>query len=188
MPLCTLTTDTCDAGTCFCGTANECGTDTLSNRCLDSVCVCGVSASCTSGTRYATCLDQLGNTPGSSNTVATCKVGNFILYQIWEGNCQISKELITYSQTLYSFQCATDTECRTATGAETAKPFCGNLASALGANVVPVGVCGQCQTVAGGGGGPSDCTSTGGTCAQGTCQIGELCCASGACEMFESDC
>ena len=46
----------------------------LSNRCLSGVCVCGVSALCTTGTTVAVCLDQVGNTPGSSNTVATCKV------------------------------------------------------------------------------------------------------------------
>ena len=45
--------------------------------------------------------------------------------------------------------------CRTATGSEENKPFCGTVVSALGANVVAVGVCGQCQITAGGGGGPS---------------------------------
>ena len=78
--------------------------------------------------------------------------------------------------------------CQTAIGAEANKPFCGNLISALGANVVSVGICGQCQTVNGGGGGPSDCTSSGGTCVQGSCDTGELCCASGACQMFQADC
>ena len=86
------------------------------------------------------------------------------------------------------FQCSSDTMCRTATGAVASKPFCGTTTSALGANVVAVGVCGQCQIVAGGGGGPSDCTSTTGTCVQGSCEIGELCCQSGACQMFQSEC
>ena len=73
-PECTLTTDTCASlNNCKCGTADPCG-PTLSNRCLNSVCVCGVSASCTSGTTVPVCLDQVGNTPGSTNTVATCKV------------------------------------------------------------------------------------------------------------------
>ena len=75
-PECTLTTDTCASlNNCKCGTADPCG-PTLSNRCLNSVCVCGVSASCTSGTTVPVCLDQVGNTPGSTNTVATCKVNN----------------------------------------------------------------------------------------------------------------
>ena len=68
------------------------------------------------------------------------------------------------------------------------KPFCGNIASALGANVVAVGVCGQCQIVSGGGGGPSDCTSSGGTCVQGSCELGEFCCQSGACASFQANC
>ena len=73
-PECTLTTDTCASlNNCKCGTADPCG-PTLSNRCLNSVCVCGVSASCTSGTTVPVCLDQVGNTPGSTNTVATWKV------------------------------------------------------------------------------------------------------------------
>ena len=78
--------------------------------------------------------------------------------------------------------------CRTATGTLETKPFCGTTVSALGANVVAVGVCGQCQTVSGGGGGPSDCTSSGGTCDQGSCELGELCCSSGACKSFQSEC
>ena len=50
--------------------------------------------------------------------------------------------------------------CRTATGNVESRPFCGTVASALGANVVPVGVCGQCQTIAGGDGAPSDCKAS----------------------------
>ena len=78
--------------------------------------------------------------------------------------------------------------CRTAVGNEETKPFCGTLESALGANVVAVGVCGQCQTLAGGDGAPSDCTATDGTCIQGSCEIGELCCANGSCKSFQSEC
>ena len=75
-PACTLTTDTCVAlNTCKCGSADPCGA-TLSNRCLNSVCVCGTSALCTAGTTTPVCLDQIGQTPGSSNTVATCKVSS----------------------------------------------------------------------------------------------------------------
>ena len=58
----------------------------------------------------------------------------------------------------------------------------------MGANVVPVGVCGQCQIVSGGGGGPSDCTATTGTCVQGSCETGELCCKTGACQLLRSEC
>ena len=54
--------------------SDACGGDVLPNRCLSGTFVCGVSAKCTSGTTVAVCLDQFGNTPGSSNTVATCKV------------------------------------------------------------------------------------------------------------------
>ena len=87
------------------------------------------------------------------------------------------------------FKCNTNSLCRTASGAEETKPFCGTVVSALGANVVAVGVCGQCQTVEGGGGGPSDCASDGtGTCSQGSCETGELCCKSGACKSFRSEC
>lgn len=86
------------------------------------------------------------------------------------------------------FQCNSNTLCRTATGNEDTKPFCGTIVSALGANVVAVGVCGQCQIVSGGGGGPSDCTTTTGTCGQGSCETGELCCATGACKSFQSEC
>ena len=46
--------------------------------------------------------------------------------------------------------------CRTATGNVESRPLCGTIASALGANVVPVGVCGQYQTIAGGDGALSD--------------------------------
>ena len=86
------------------------------------------------------------------------------------------------------FQCNSNSLCRTATGADTLKPFCGTTVSALGANVVPVGVCGQCQIVSGGGGGPSDCTTTTGTCVQGSCETGELCCKTGACQLLRSEC
>ena len=74
-PACTLTTDTCVAlNDCRCGaTSAACG-PTLSNRCLSGVCVCGVSALCTAGTTTPVCLDQIGQTPGATNTVATCKV------------------------------------------------------------------------------------------------------------------
>ena len=85
-PACTLTTDTCDGSVspavCKCGTSDACGGDVLSNRCLNSVCVCGVSAKCTTGTTLAVCLDQVGNTPGSSNTVATCKVNRIDNHKI----------------------------------------------------------------------------------------------------------
>ena len=75
-PACSLTTDTCVAlNTCQCGSTGEvCGSNTLSNRCLNSVCVCGTSSTCTTGTTIAVCLDQIGQTPGSTNSVATCKV------------------------------------------------------------------------------------------------------------------
>ena len=77
-PACSGTTDTCDAGTCKCGTeadADACASsDTLSNRCVSGVCLCGVSTLCTIGTTTPVCLDQRGKTPGTSNTVATCKV------------------------------------------------------------------------------------------------------------------
>ena len=86
------------------------------------------------------------------------------------------------------FQCNSNSLCRTATGNEEVKPFCGTVVSALGANVVAVGVCGQCQLVSGGGGGPSDCQVTAGTCSQGSCEIGELCCSTGACKTFRADC
>ena len=74
-PACTLTTDTCvGLNSCKCGTSDPCGGDVLSNRCLNSACVCGVSSTCTTGTTTAVCLDNLRQTPGSSNTIATCKV------------------------------------------------------------------------------------------------------------------
>lgn len=85
------------------------------------------------------------------------------------------------------FQCSSNTMCRTATGNADTKPFCGTTTSALGANVVPVGVCGQCQQPQDGGG-PSDCKASGGTCVQGTCETGELCCANGSCKLFSSEC
>ena len=79
-PACTLTTDTCDGSVspavCKCGTSDACGGDVLSNRCLNSVCVCGISPTCTAGTRYPVCLDQVGNPPGASSTVSTCKVNH----------------------------------------------------------------------------------------------------------------
>ena len=71
----------------------------------------------------------------------------------------------------------------------TTKPFCGTITTALGANTVAVGVCGQCQVNPNDGSvGASDCTSTGGTCVQGSCNVGELCCSSGACKSFQSEC
>ena len=78
--------------------------------------------------------------------------------------------------------------CRTATGAVSTKPFCGNLSSATGSNIVAIGVCGQCQVEESGGGGPSDCTSSSGTCAKGSCESGEICCQSGACASSQANC
>ena len=90
--------------------------------------------------------------------------------------------------TISLIQCNSNALCRTATGAVETKPFCGTITSALGANVVAVGVCGQCQIDDTGAGGPSDCTSSGGTCVQGSCELGEFCCSSGACKSFQSEC
>ena len=79
--------------------------------------------------------------------------------------------------------------CRTAGGNNDLQPFCGTVTSALGANPVAVGVCGQCQTLAPDGDGPpSDCKASSGSCAQGTCETGELCCANGSCKLFRSEC
>ena len=94
-------------------------------------------------------------------------------------------------QVLADFQCNSDSMCQTATGNSATKPFCGTVTSALGANVVSVGVCGQCQIVAGGGGGPSFCTAadagiTG--CVQGSCATGYVCCKDGSCKLLQSEC
>ena len=78
--------------------------------------------------------------------------------------------------------------CQTGTGNLETRPFCGTVASALGANVVPVGVCGQCQTIAGGDGAPSDCKASSGTCVQGSCSTGHVCCHTGACKLLRSEC
>ena len=86
------------------------------------------------------------------------------------------------------FQCNSNALCRTATGAETAKPFCGTFSSAIGANTVAIGTCGKCQLQIGGGLGPSDCTSSGGTCVLGSCDTGEVCCQSGACGSSQANC
>jgi hypothetical protein len=68
----------------------------LSNRCLSSVCVCGTSSTCTTGTRYTVCLDQVGNTPGSSNTVATCKVCYARILHYCSSRINILRVLLEY--------------------------------------------------------------------------------------------
>ena len=105
-PACTLTTDTCDGSVspavCKCGTSAACGGDVLSNRCLSGTCVCGISAKCTTGTTVAVCLDQVGNTPGSSNTVATCKVSYIDFFAFIE-QFQIHSSSAKRSQTFFIF-------------------------------------------------------------------------------------
>ena len=78
---CTGDSDSCDAGTCKCGSAAKCGA-TLSNICTSATCKCGSSTACslptatrcnsgtckcgqgslcTAGTRYASCLYSDGD-------------------------------------------------------------------------------------------------------------------------------
>ena len=89
------------------------------------------------------------------------------------------------------FKC-TGTSCTTGTGAVATKPFCGNSASALGTIPVNVGVCGQCQTNSAGGDnadGPSSCRKADASkCVQGTCDSGNVCCASGECATSNANC
>ena len=81
--------------------------------------------------------------------------------------------------------------CQTGTNKKKTEPFCGTFSTSKNTNnPLAIGVCGQCYTTPGGvmKPTPSDCTSIGGTCKQGTCKTGEVCCHSGACEAAQAEC
>ena len=83
-----------------------------------------------------------------------------------------------------------NTQCQSLTGAVETEPFCGTIQTALSPNAVSVGDCGQCQLLPIAGRERSTCTSTSlaSVCEQGSCASGFVCCASGKCGMFQSEC
>ena len=62
------------------------------------------------------------------------------------------------------------------------------MASSSGNRVVAIGVCGQCQTDASGGGSPTLCSKTNSACVQGSCESNEICCLTGECATSNANC
>ena len=83
-PTCSGLTDTCDAGTCKCGSSSACST-AIATRCLSGVCKCGQASQCTAGTTVPSCLYSQGQTPDLSIAFhvlfSTCKVIIFVISQ-----------------------------------------------------------------------------------------------------------
>ena len=83
-PTCSGLTDTCDAGTCKCGSSSACSTS-VATRCLSGVCKCGQANQCTAGTTVPSCLYSQGQTPDQSIAFhvlfSTCKVIIFVISQ-----------------------------------------------------------------------------------------------------------
>ena len=76
-PTCSGVTDTCDAGTCKCGSAAACSLPTAT-QCTSGACKCGSATACTTGTTIPSCLYSAGQTPDLSVFLqvqySTCKV------------------------------------------------------------------------------------------------------------------